>query len=217
MALQTSGAITLNQIHVEAGGNSGTTASLNDADIRGLIGKASGATMSFSEWYGASAYTAPTIDTSFLSTPTANGYATYRVTDGVTSFTGQTSSFADRQTINLNTAAGRSLVVTIHARDTDGSGGQDFVKGWSTTGAATIDSSNVLVSGVTASSLLTSTVGTSATTLYNITGLPDPGDRVQVSIRVTVTSAMIGGRFLLYYNDDPDDDSEVFGVDIFLT
>ena len=54
MPLQTSGAISLNQIHIEAGGSSGTTASLNDADIRGLIGKASGATMSFSEWYGAS-------------------------------------------------------------------------------------------------------------------------------------------------------------------
>lgn len=55
MALQTSGAISLNDIHVEAGGSSGTLAGLNDADIRDLIGKASGATMSFSEWYGASA------------------------------------------------------------------------------------------------------------------------------------------------------------------
>lgn len=55
MALQTSGAISLNDIHVEAGGGSGTTASINDADIRDLIGKGSGATMSFSEWYGASA------------------------------------------------------------------------------------------------------------------------------------------------------------------
>lgn len=54
MALQTSGAISLNDIHIEAGGTSGTTASINDADIRSLIGKASGATMSFNEWYGAS-------------------------------------------------------------------------------------------------------------------------------------------------------------------
>jgi hypothetical protein len=54
MALPTSGPLSLNQIHVEAGGSSGTTASINDADIRALIGKASGATMSFSEWYGAS-------------------------------------------------------------------------------------------------------------------------------------------------------------------
>ena len=53
MALQTSGAISLNDIHIEAGGSSGTQVSMNDSDIRGLIGKASGASMSFSEWYGA--------------------------------------------------------------------------------------------------------------------------------------------------------------------
>jgi len=55
MGLQTSGAISLNQIHVEAGGSSGTLCAINNADIRALIGKSSGATMSFSEWYGASA------------------------------------------------------------------------------------------------------------------------------------------------------------------
>ena len=54
MALQSSGAISLNEIHIEAGGSSGTLSTINDSDIRGLIGKSSGATMSFSEWYGAS-------------------------------------------------------------------------------------------------------------------------------------------------------------------
>lgn len=54
MALQTSGAISLNQIHVEAGGSSGTQASINDTDIRDMIGKGSGAQASFSEYYGAS-------------------------------------------------------------------------------------------------------------------------------------------------------------------
>ena len=54
MALQSSGAISLNEIHVEAGGGSGSQASINDSDIRGLISKASGVQMSFSEWYGAS-------------------------------------------------------------------------------------------------------------------------------------------------------------------
>lgn len=54
MALQTSGTISLNDIHVEAGGSSGTQASINDSDIRGLIGKSSGVQMAFSEWYGAS-------------------------------------------------------------------------------------------------------------------------------------------------------------------
>jgi hypothetical protein len=55
MALQTSGAISLNDIHVEAGGSSGSSATINDTDIRGLIGKGSGASNSFNEYYGASA------------------------------------------------------------------------------------------------------------------------------------------------------------------
>ena len=58
MALQGSGAISLNDMHVEAGGNTGTSVSINDSDIRDLIDKSSGATMSFNEWYGASAFTA---------------------------------------------------------------------------------------------------------------------------------------------------------------
>lgn len=53
MALQTSGAISLNDLHVEAGGTSGTNCTMNDADIRGLISKGSGVSMSIDEWYGA--------------------------------------------------------------------------------------------------------------------------------------------------------------------
>lgn len=54
MGLQSSGAISLNDIHVEAGGSSGSYCTINDSDIRGLISKGSGSQMSFSEWYGAS-------------------------------------------------------------------------------------------------------------------------------------------------------------------
>ena len=61
MALPSSGTITLNEIHIEAGGSSGSLATINDADIRALIGKSAGATMSFSEWYGASAGIAVTV------------------------------------------------------------------------------------------------------------------------------------------------------------
>lgn len=64
MALQTSGAISLNDIHVEAGGSSGTTCSMNDPDIRGLTA-AAGRTINstqngntdFADYYGASAET----------------------------------------------------------------------------------------------------------------------------------------------------------------
>lgn len=74
MPLQSSGAISLNQIHVEAGGTSGTQASINDADIRGLIDKASGVQMSFSEWYGASSFswTSPTGGFSYAPTAAFN-------------------------------------------------------------------------------------------------------------------------------------------------
>ena len=52
MALQNSGAISLDDIHVEAGGTSGTSASINDSDIRGLICKSCGATSAFNEFSG---------------------------------------------------------------------------------------------------------------------------------------------------------------------
>jgi len=76
MPLQTSGAISLNDIHIEAGGSSGSQASINDQDIRDLISKSSGAQMSFSEWYGAAA--GPNIGTistfSSMPTTTAGNY-----------------------------------------------------------------------------------------------------------------------------------------------
>jgi len=54
MPVPSSGQISLNDFHIEAGGTSGSACTLNDADIRGLIGKGSGAAMNFNEWYGAS-------------------------------------------------------------------------------------------------------------------------------------------------------------------
>ena len=53
MPLQSSGSISLNQIHVEGGGSSGSNTSLNDADCRNLIFKTANTSMSFSDWYGA--------------------------------------------------------------------------------------------------------------------------------------------------------------------
>lgn len=54
MALQSSGQISINDIHLEVGGSSASEVAINDSDIRGLIGKSSGAQMAFNEWYGAS-------------------------------------------------------------------------------------------------------------------------------------------------------------------
>jgi hypothetical protein len=68
--IPTSGAISLNQMHTEVDGASGSIVSINDADIRALISKGSGVTMSFNEWYGASS----SLDTQSL---TVGGYAPY--------------------------------------------------------------------------------------------------------------------------------------------
>jgi hypothetical protein len=55
MATPSSGAISLNDMHVEVGGSSGSTVSINDSDIRALTGKSSGATASWNDYYGKAA------------------------------------------------------------------------------------------------------------------------------------------------------------------
>jgi len=51
--LQSSGQITLDEIHVEAGGTTSTEATVNDTDIRDLISAASASEMEFADFYGA--------------------------------------------------------------------------------------------------------------------------------------------------------------------
>ena len=52
MGLQSTGAISLDDLHVEVGGTSGTTCSLNDADIRALINVGDSAGQSIQQYYG---------------------------------------------------------------------------------------------------------------------------------------------------------------------
>ena len=54
MALQASGQISLDDLHVEAGGTTGTECSLNDTDIRDIISKGDGAQNAMNEYYGGS-------------------------------------------------------------------------------------------------------------------------------------------------------------------
>ena len=82
MALQSSGQISLDDIHQELGATSGTQVALNDSDVRGLINKTSGSQMSMSEWYGASnAQTFQFASAAHPSTP-SKYYTSY---DGTTS------------------------------------------------------------------------------------------------------------------------------------
>ena len=99
MTLQSSGAISLDDIHVEAGGSTGSQATINDADIRALISKSAGAQMAFNEWYGASAYT-QTSHTGLASyvAPSTNQYGT---TTQERRIVGDDSQGVGQQTNNL--------------------------------------------------------------------------------------------------------------------
>lgn len=74
MALQTENQISLNEIHVEAGGTSGTLASLNDTDIRALIDSTAGTEIDFADFYGASAVS---YNTTHTITASGNSFAFY--------------------------------------------------------------------------------------------------------------------------------------------
>lgn len=52
MALPASGAISLDQLHVEAGGTSGTTCSMNDTDIRDIGDFSANTARGLNAWYG---------------------------------------------------------------------------------------------------------------------------------------------------------------------
>jgi hypothetical protein len=76
MATPSSGTISLNEMHVEAGGSSGTTCSINDADIRLIADKSSGATASWNDYYARAADYAISMTTGGTSTSSSDGYVT---------------------------------------------------------------------------------------------------------------------------------------------
>ena len=75
MALQSSGAISLNDVHIELDGSSasGTTVSLNDTDVRALVGISSGE-IELEDFYGASAAFSTTITEGVSTFTSANYY-----------------------------------------------------------------------------------------------------------------------------------------------
>ena len=73
MPLPSSGAISLNQIHVEAGGGNNSNCTINDSDIRAMIGKSSSASNAFSEYRGVSA-SQPSVSYRGRTLTTGNGF-----------------------------------------------------------------------------------------------------------------------------------------------
>ena len=117
MALQTSGAITLDQMHIEAGGTTGSSATINDEDVRGLIDASSGATMSFNAWYGASAV--PDYSKSSLVFDTTrfdNPVRTY----GTPKYDSDGNSYQGMQLVNGDANAYKQFITAYVKRSPDG-------------------------------------------------------------------------------------------------
>ena len=79
MATPSSGAISLNEMHVEAGGSSGTTCSINDADIRLIANESSGATVSWNDYYSRAADFTTVVTVGGTNTSSSDGYVTTTV------------------------------------------------------------------------------------------------------------------------------------------
>ncbi len=104
MAVPSSGQISLNDFHVEAGGSSGSACTLNDTDIRGLISKGSGAAMNFGEWYGASS---SVHTTAFVSAYAGGGY-----TPSSGFLNGQQGSMTDNTIASYGSGAQTTIIVS---------------------------------------------------------------------------------------------------------
>lgn len=102
MALQASGQISLDDLHVEAGGTTGTECSMNDADIRNIISKGDGAQNGLSEYYG-------------QSSAVSGFWAGYqvRLPDGNLTW----------NNVNIGTPAANRYVISYHAYRTATGGG----------------------------------------------------------------------------------------------
>ena len=104
MALQTSGPISLDDIHVEAGGTTATQVTINDTDVLNLIGKSSATQMGFNEWYGASA--GPTLKYTMNATHIAPTTTGKNASAAYVSFKSATAITASRDFVTDPTAEG---------------------------------------------------------------------------------------------------------------
>lgn len=224
MAIQSSGTISLLDVQNEFGG--GNPININEyyrggAYVRNSLftsGIPASGQIALSNFYGSYNYTSPSVDTSYIVLPRANGWASYRIDDGVNSVVAQNTRTGTPPPFNFTTAPGRQMVVTIHIRDDDNSGGTDYVEFQTPDAAAglVIDQVRALGTGLSNSWRgITSINTTSRVRLWNVGGNPDRGDRGQYSIRFTVTNALINRRIIFEYIDDPRDDDQEIGVEFY--
>ena len=193
MTLQYSGAISLNDIHVEAGGSTGTQVSINDADIRELIGKASGATMSFSEWYGATGQQFFTVS---QASSTSQYYSIYGFASGVSNASVSPTNYENSSGVNrgvtgiyrLTASNGTFFYVLLSSSLANGIPDNDFssiqmvCNGTTTTLTSAEAATTFVAGGYQKRWEWSSTNGLDSTELSNITNEWDGSGSITVEI-----------------------------------
>jgi hypothetical protein len=145
MALQSSGQISLNDLHVEVGGTSGTECSMNDSDIRGLIGLSSANQAAMNAFYGASNaqivdfnypgtyYSSSSAYPDWVTTSTYTTYYTYAkvVTNDQKTLLGSPPANFDNTALSTNGGSGTSYFHppqgTLSSNSFNGNTGQKIV------------------------------------------------------------------------------------------
>ena len=192
MPLQSSGQISLDDIHVEAGGSTGTEASLNDTDIRGLISKSDGASNSFSEYYSASgaSYSVTPSATSVMegesitvnfTAPESDGTTVYFLVStlsgglGVDDFSNETGNISGvpyyEATVN-NAAGSFTLTTTVDTDQTESENFQLQLRTGSATGTVQATSSSITIQNPTVTASDT-TPNEGDTVTFTVSGRPN--------------------------------------------
>lgn len=127
MALPASGAISLSDFNTELGNAAGTTISMNDADVRALLGLSAGAEASFSDYYGASSV----VDIALTIAANTNNYNIFTNKGG--------SYVAGKSNVTLTINSG----VTVGSTST-GTQALDTGTGWASGDAITIINNGIV-------------------------------------------------------------------------
>ena len=204
MALQTSGAISLDDIHVEAGGSTGTSCTLNDTDIRGLtagdgqtINSSSDTEIDIGDFYGAT--NAVYMAASGGSTSTSGNYKYHTFTSSGTFTVNTVASGAAPTTVDYLIIAGGGAGGQAYTGRLAGGGGG---AGGYRTGSVNVTSTggNSITVGAGHPTKANNSTFNYYGTIINIqTNVPTSGARGSNSsaLGVTSTGGGIGGA---YYN-----------------
>ena len=199
MALQSSGAISLDDIHVEAGGSTGTSCNLNDTDIRGLtagsgqtINSTSDSEIDLGDFYGATSITY--FNASGGTTSTSGNYRYHKFTSSGTFAVSSLASGGPSNTVDYLIIAGGGTGGVGSQYHAGGGGGAGGYKTGSVTISSTGNNTITVGAGDASNNVNTSqNIYGSNVYWYNITLTTSDRGSSSSALGVTSTGGGAGG------------------------